>query len=160
MQERSYCFNAQLLLLLTVFLTVHAPSYCPCATVKASCKPWLRKCQLQAGCVTRSNSLFTSSQCHFSLRPDSENDESAIKDQHDSPEQMKGVVTDPDIAPPKKSSPKQQTPSSKKTNELVSTSAPLYMPADACIKQYPCPDFVCLIYACALKAWPPCSLQA
>jgi len=72
----------------------------------------------RAGSVTRSNSLFTSSQCHFSLRPDSENDESAIKDQHDSPEQKKGVVTDPDIAPPKKSSPKQQTPSSKKTNEL------------------------------------------
>lgn len=75
---------------------------------------------MQAGVFDISNNLFTSAQCHFSLRPDSENDESAIKDKHDSPEQKKGVVTDPDIAPPKKDSPKQQTPSSKKTNELVS----------------------------------------
>lgn len=75
---------------------------------------------LQASVQGRSNGFFTSSQSQFSLRPDSENDESAIKDKHDSPEQKKGVVTDPDIAPPKKSSPKQQTPSSKKTNELVS----------------------------------------
>lgn len=76
----------------------------------------VRACQ--AGVQGRNNGFFTSSQCQFSLRPDSENDESAIKDKHDSPEQKKGVVTDPDIAPPKKSSSKQQTPSSKKTNEL------------------------------------------
>ncbi|DBA86510.1 hypothetical protein WJX79_010513 [Trebouxia sp. C0005] len=36
----------------------------------------------------------------------------------DSPEQKKGVRTDPDIAPPKMDDDKQQTPSSKKTNEL------------------------------------------
>lgn len=39
-------------------------------------------------------------------------------DKNDSPEQKKGVVTDPDIAPPKKDSSKQQTPSSKVTDEL------------------------------------------
>lgn len=38
--------------------------------------------------------------------------------QGDSPEQKKGVVTDPDITPPKVDDAKQQTPSSKKTNEL------------------------------------------
>ena len=37
----------------------------------------------------------------------------------DSPEQKKGVRTDPDIAPPKMDDDRQQTPSSKKTNELV-----------------------------------------
>lgn len=36
----------------------------------------------------------------------------------DSPEQKKGVKTDPDIAPPKMDDDRQQTPSSKKTNEL------------------------------------------
>ena len=40
-------------------------------------------------------------------------------DKTDSPEQKKGVRTDPDIAPPKMDDPRQQTPSSKKTNELV-----------------------------------------
>ena len=93
--------------------------------------------------MSQSIGLFTSSQCHFSLRPDSKNDESAIKDQHDSPEQKEGVVTDPDIAPPKKSSSKQQTPSSKKTNELVSTSASLSMSADACTEQDLSADSLC-----------------
>ena len=37
----------------------------------------------------------------------------------DSPEQKKGVPTDPDIAPPKVDDARQQTPSNKKTNELV-----------------------------------------
>lgn len=36
----------------------------------------------------------------------------------DSPEQKKGVPTDPDIAPPKLDDARQQTPSNKKTNEL------------------------------------------
>ncbi len=44
---------------------------------------------------------------------------SAGPEKKDSPEQKKGVVTDPDIAPPKMDDAKQQTPSSKKTNELV-----------------------------------------
>lgn len=40
-------------------------------------------------------------------------------DKTDSPEQKKGVVTDPDLAPPKPESGKHDTPSSQKTNELV-----------------------------------------
>ncbi|KAL3141447.1 hypothetical protein ABBQ32_005015 [Trebouxia sp. C0010 RCD-2024] len=40
-------------------------------------------------------------------------------DKTDSPEQKKGLVTDPDLAPPKPESGKHDTPSSKKTNELV-----------------------------------------
>lgn len=40
-------------------------------------------------------------------------------DKKDSPEQKKGVVTDPDMAPPKPESGKHDTPSSQKTNELV-----------------------------------------
>jgi len=39
-------------------------------------------------------------------------------DKTDSPEQKKGVVTDPDLAPPKPESGKHDTPSSQKTNEL------------------------------------------
>lgn len=85
-------------------------------------------CTLQATLCTR-HGISTCPQCAFSLRPDSDNQDSAIKDKHDSPEQKKGVVTDPDIAPPKTDSPKQQTPSSKKTNELVSV-ATLHMSAD------------------------------
>ena len=40
-------------------------------------------------------------------------------DKTDSPEQKKGLVTDPDLAPPKPESGKHDTPSSQKTNELV-----------------------------------------
>ena len=40
-------------------------------------------------------------------------------DKKDSPEKKKGVVTDPDMAPPKPESGKHDTPSSQKTNELV-----------------------------------------
>lgn len=40
-------------------------------------------------------------------------------DNKDSPEKKKGVVTDPDMAPPKPESGKHDTPSSQKTNELV-----------------------------------------
>lgn len=46
-------------------------------------------------------------------------DSPAGHDKKDSPEKKQGVVTDPDMAPPKPESGKHDTPSSQKTNELV-----------------------------------------
>ena len=54
---------------------------------------------------------------------------SAGPDKKDSPEQKKGVVTDPDMAPPKPETGKHDTPSSQKTNELVCNPFEAQLPA-------------------------------
>lgn len=68
-------------------------------------------------------------------------------DAKNSPEQKKGVRTDPDLAPPDDD--RQNTPSSKKTNELVysMTSSPVYPPIAP-------PDFP--IAPSLAIAWPHC----
>lgn len=53
---------------------------------------------------------------------------SAGPDKKDSPEQKKGVRTDPDMAPPKPETGKHDTPSSQKTNELVCMLCDVQLP--------------------------------
>ena len=62
---------------------------------------------LKSGQAPKKRSFFTSAWS------------SAGPEKKDSPEQKKGVVADPDMAPPKPESGKLDTPSSQKTNELV-----------------------------------------
>ena len=76
----------------------------------------------------------------------------------DSPEQKKGVPTDPDVAPPKDD--RQSTPSNKKTNELVSQTFSASYSCSACAlytTQIMLHAHLAFLYSCSFSR--PCCLS-